>query len=61
MSSQGSSSAYRTYFNITWLDPEFSPWLKEAKNKENAACSMCKKEFLLSNMGIRAIKSHVES
>lgn len=56
--------SYKSSFNPVWLDgslhPEFQPWLKESTKNSNAGyCDFCKKPFLLSNMGIRAVKSHM--
>lgn len=51
-------------FNPAWLDsklfPEFKPWLREVENDPRSAmCVVCKKKFSLSNMGKRAVTSHM--
>ena len=52
----------KTFFNIDWINPDLYPyhtWLEPVKDSPNEAfCKKCPKKFMLSNMGIQAIKSH---
>ena len=59
-------SANRSLFNIEWqdkrLNPEFSTWIKSVPNNRfQAHCSLCLKNFELSNMGRSAVVSHLKS
>lgn len=51
----------KTSFNERWLlDSEYSSWLKPVeKDPFSAFCSLCKTTFCLSNMGKRAVRSHM--
>lgn len=56
----------KTKFNKQWLDPdlhpEFNKWLSDVPDKVNQAyCTVCHKFIELSNMGIRALNSHLKS
>lgn len=60
------SFSKHSIFNPEWLDrtlsPEFSSWiLPVTTNKYQASCTVCKKNFELSNMGRRAVTSHMKS
>lgn len=51
-------------FNLAWLQPavypDYHPWLQEIPNDSKSAfCNICKKKFALSNMGKRAVTSHM--
>lgn len=50
-----------TSFQEDWLkEDDFSLWLQPSKmNKNEARCSFCQKTFSLSNMGRRAVTSHM--
>ena len=49
----------QTYFQDNWLkDTRFAFWISRSKSKENAFCTLCKKDFGLSNMGERTLVSH---
>ena len=61
-------SKKQTYFSDTWLtDLEYSTWLtksidsKKDTDLKKGYCKLCKKHFLLSNMGVTAIRSHAKS
>ncbi|KAJ8892776.1 hypothetical protein PR048_005357 [Dryococelus australis] len=50
--------------NPAWLQPllhpEFQPWLQEVyEDPKSACCNVCKKMFALSNIGKRAVTSHM--
>ena len=51
-----------TYFDRLWLErKEFQTWLEEVpKDKSLYRCKLCNTERKLSNMGIMALKSHIE-
>ena len=43
-----------------WLeDPDFKNWLVSCTNNTQARCKLCQKTFNLSNMGRKALVSHV--
>ncbi|GBM88592.1 hypothetical protein AVEN_197639-1 [Araneus ventricosus] len=50
-----------TVFQDDWLsDPSFSSWLEKMPlNNKIAKCKLCVKTFDLSNMGRRAVSSHM--
>ena len=50
-------------FNRVWLtDPNYCDWIEQVKSDEKSArCRLCLKTFALSNMGVRALKSHATS
>ena len=52
-------------FNQEWLDetinPQFSSWVKPLKNPNRVLCCFCQRSFTLSNMGKRALESHMNS
>lgn len=51
-----------TYFKDAWQSmPEFSAWLCRAPVNTQARCKLCKVNFELSNMGLRALVSHANS
>lgn len=57
-------SETQSIFNLQWLDkrvfPEFAYWVSEVKGDLHAAtCIKCRKPFQLSNMGKRALVSHM--
>jgi hypothetical protein len=58
-----SSAKFKTRFNVNWLrDPSFSSWLLQVKDDCHAArCAICQRNFLLSNMGRKAVVSHQNS
>ena len=46
-------------FQGKWtLMPEFENWLKPGKTKDMALCSICMKEFSISNSGVAQVKCH---
>ena len=50
-----------TYFKEEWLsDPLFEKWLVKGAYKKPAKCKTCQVQFNLSNMGRRAVTSHME-
>lgn len=51
----------QTVFQIDWLsDPSFSSWLTQVPlDNKVARCKLCMKTFNLSNMGRRAVSSHM--
>lgn len=50
------------HFQIKWLEnPEYKKWLDRGTVESKAKCSMCRKEFDISNMGEAALKSHKKS
>ena len=50
-----------TYFQNSWLNNVlYSTWLEKAPDRKNAICKLCKSDFSLSNMGIEALKCHME-
>ena len=50
-----------TYFKEEWLsDPLFEKWLVKGADKKSAKCKTCQVQFNLSNMGRRAVTSHME-
>ena len=56
----------KSFFNCEWLDktlnPDFASWIKPvANNRHQANCTICLKNFELSNMGRRAVTSHLTS
>ena len=49
----------RTYFQDGWLwSEEFKAWLCKASTKGEARCRLCLTNIALSNMEIRALRSH---
>ena len=49
-----------TRFNPKWLKlPEYSNWLIPADDFNSAGCKQCNSTFSLSNMGRRALNSHM--
>lgn len=52
----------QTYFNEHWLildhEEKFHYWLVPAKTNTQARCKRFKTTFELSNIGIRAVRSH---
>ena len=50
----------KTYFDELWLkDEKFGLWLQQVRNDRTCfRCKLCSKVLKLSNMGIKAIKSH---
>lgn len=57
------SKPRKTVFNESWLlDPDFKNWLRESPGDPySAMCVFCHTKFNLSNMGKRAVRSHVAS
>uniref|UniRef100_A0A1B6KAK6 BED-type domain-containing protein n=2 Tax=Graphocephala atropunctata TaxID=36148 RepID=A0A1B6KAK6_9HEMI len=53
--------AKHTTFQANWLnEPQFNQWLERVPNDiTSARCNICKKSFNLSNMGRRAVSSHM--
>src|SRR6188768_1013040 len=56
----------KSFFNCEWLDktlnPDFASWIKPvANNRHQANCTICLKNFELSNMGRRAVTGHLTS
>ena len=50
-----------TYFKEEWLsDPLFEKWWVKDADKKSAKCKTCQVQFNLSNMGHRAVASHME-
>lgn len=49
----------KTVFNEDWLR-KFT-WIRRAPDPHSALCIMCNKTFSLSNMGMRAVTSHLDS
>ena len=50
-----------TYFKKEWLsDSLFEKWLVKGADKKSAKCKICQVQFNLSNMGRRAVTSHME-
>ena len=50
-----------TYFKEEWLsDPLFEKWLVIGKDKKSAKCKICQVQLNLSNMGRRAVISHMD-
>ena len=48
-----------TYFQDGWLSSkEFKAWLCKASTIGEARCRLCQTNIALSNMGIRALRSH---
>ena len=46
-------------FNNNWLsDTRFSSWLAKSSPKWRATCTICCKDFDISNMGVSALSSH---
>jgi hypothetical protein len=58
-------SLKQSTFNNEWLDKALNPdfqWLKAvSSNRYQAHCTLCLKNFELSNMGRRAVTSHQKS
>ena len=54
--------AKKTLFNELWLEEEkYKPWLKKDSNDKNYfRCKLCCSKIYLSNMGKRALKSHMQ-
>ena len=51
-----------TYFEVGWLSSEeFKAWLCRASTKGEARCRLCQTNMALSNMGIRALRSHADN
>ena len=49
----------KAFLAIAWLtDTRFSPWVSKSTDSTKANCKLCKKDFSLSNMGIKALVSH---
>ena len=54
-----SKNSKQTYFQDGWLlSEEFKAWLCKASTKGEARCRLCQTNIALSNMGIRALRSH---
>ena len=54
-----SKKSKQTYFQDGWLSSEeFKAWLCKASTKGEPRCRLCKTNIALSNMGIRALRSH---
>ena len=54
-----SKKSKQTYFRDGWLSSEeFKAWLCKASTKGEARCRLCQTNIALSNMGIRALRSH---
>ena len=54
-----SKKSKRTYFQDGWLlSEEFKAWLRKASTKGEARCRLCQTNIALSNMGIKALRSH---
>ena len=52
----------QTYFKVSWLDSgQFKSWLCKASTDTQGRCKLCKVDISLSNMGIVAIKSHMNN
>lgn len=48
----------QTFVNDNWLKhPAFKEWIKKDTGNKRAYYKYCKKSFVLSNMGIQAVKS----
>ena len=43
------------------INPQFSSWLKPLKDPNTVVCCFCQRGFALSNMGRRALESHMNS
>ncbi|KAH7978441.1 hypothetical protein HPB49_005518 [Dermacentor silvarum] len=58
-------AAFKCTFVQDWTNPkhcEFAAWVRPVECNANAAyCTLCRKQFSLSNMGRRAVTSHAES
>ena len=56
------SKKKQTYFQDSWLSNEnYELWLRKIPNKNTfARCRLCEKDFDLSNMGEKALKSHAK-
>ena len=52
----------KTFFQDCWLiDPAFNSWLEKVNNDLTIfQCKFCKSQNSLSNMGKRAVISHME-
>lgn len=51
----------QTYFNDSWLkEKEFCDWVTRAPTNLQVRCKLCKANFALGNMGIKALKSHAK-
>ena len=52
----------QTFFCKDWLQhPDYKDWLGAVPdNRKVARCTTCSKTFELSNMGVGAIKSHMD-
>ena len=54
-----SKKSKQTNFQDGWLlSEEFKAWLCKASTKGEARCRLCQTNIALSNMGIRALRSH---
>ena len=54
-----SKKSKQTYFQDGWLSSEeFKAWLCKASTEGEARCRLCQTNIALSNMGIRALRSH---
>ena len=54
-----SKKSKHTYFQDGWLSSEeFKAWICKASTKGEARCRLCQTNMALSNMGIRALRSH---
>lgn len=52
----------KTVFNVQWLHKEeFKYWLKQDNDQFSFSCSKCRKSSSLSNMGVTALFSHMNS
>ena len=51
----------QTYFNDSWLiNQEYSEWIKKCDNSKLAFyCNWCCKKIMLSNMGEKAVRNHM--
>ena len=52
-------------FNQEWLDEtlnsQFSSWIKPLKDRNRVLCCFCQRSLALSNMGKRALESHMNN
>ncbi|KAK7077768.1 hypothetical protein SK128_027230, partial [Halocaridina rubra] len=50
-------------FNPLWFkDPEFKHWIDTVPNNPHrAACILCEKDFVIGDIGYRALKAHANS
>jgi len=60
--SKMSKKLKQTYFKVSWLDSDlFKSWLCKTSRDTQARCKLCKVDISLSNVGIVAIKSHMNN